>query len=57
VYDEEFVSRTSVFEWHKSSKKGSESVNAKIVGESNVYFIFLMLKVSFMMSFCQKNRL
>jgi hypothetical protein len=47
AYNEEFLSRTSEFEWHKRFKSSSESENAKIAGEHKVDCIFFMLKVSF----------
>jgi hypothetical protein len=36
VYGEEYLSRTSVFEWHESFRKCSERENTKIAGENIV---------------------
>jgi hypothetical protein len=40
AYDEGCLSRTRVFEWHKTTKESPESGNAKIAGENNVDCIF-----------------
>jgi hypothetical protein len=41
AYDEECLSRTSVFEWHKKVQRSSGSDNARILDENNVECIFL----------------
>jgi hypothetical protein len=57
AYGEVCLSRTSVFEWHKRFKNSSESENAKIGGEKKMLTAFLVLKISFIMNLCSKNRL
>jgi hypothetical protein len=40
AYGEEYLSRTSVSEWHKIFKSSSENENPKLAGENNVDSIF-----------------
>jgi hypothetical protein len=55
-YGEERLSRISVFEWNKRFKDGRVSLqdDERLKTMSTAFF---MLKISFIMSLCRKNRL
>jgi hypothetical protein len=56
AYDEEYLSRTSVFAWHKRFKE-AQKVRVQKWRVKIMLTIFLDIKVSFIMNLCRKNKL